>query len=137
MTGLTPGRRPVGSLSLDEIEEELATTERRLAAFRETSRRSHAASAAEAAALREMGARAKKITSRPMTWREVEAIGRGGARGAQGGDAVESGGHEPYGRGDESTSAEARELGERQQELSKRRAELVPQWGQQGHTTRP
>ncbi|MEA2504021.1 MAG: hypothetical protein QOG36_1064, partial [Actinomycetota bacterium] len=42
MTGPTPGSRHVGSLSLDEIEEELARTERRLAAFRDASRHSHA-----------------------------------------------------------------------------------------------
>src|ERR1700737_144885 len=63
------GSRPIGSLSLDEIEEELARTERRLAAFRDASRNSHAHSAAAAAACGEMGTRAKEIASRPKTWR--------------------------------------------------------------------
>jgi len=131
MSGPTPGSRPVGSLSLDEIEEELARTERRLAAFRETSRKSHAESAADAAALREMGNRAKEITSRPKTWRgglkrsdaaELEALrGEMRLRAEAMSRTVE---------GMKSTSAEARELGKRQQELSKRRTELVAQRGQ-------
>jgi chromosome segregation ATPase len=135
MTGFTPSRRPVGSLSLDEIEEELARTEGKLAAFREASRSSHAASAAEAAALRDMGTRAKEISSRPKTWRgglkrsdaaELEALrGEMRSRAEAMSRTVE---------GMKSTSVEARELGERQQQLSKRRAELV---AQRGHTTRP
>jgi chromosome segregation ATPase len=135
MTGLTPAGRPVGSLSLDEIEEELARSERRLAAFRDASRKSHAESAAEAAALREMGTRAKEITSRPKTWRgglkrsdavELEALrGEIRSRAEAMSRTVEA---------MKSTSAEARELAERQQALSKRRAELVAQGG---HTARP
>jgi len=135
MTGPTPGSRHVGSLSLDEIEEELARTERRLAAFRDSSRNSHAQSAAQAAALREMGARAKEISSRPKTWRgglkrsdaaELEALrAEMRSRAEAMSRTVE---------GMKATSAEARELGKRQQELSKRRAELV---AQRGHTREP
>jgi hypothetical protein len=127
--------RPVGSLSLDEVEEELARAERKLAAFRDASRRSHAESAADAAALRDMGTRAKEITSRPKTWRgglkrsdaaELEALREEmRSRAEVMNRTVE---------GVKSTSAEARELGERQRELSKRRAELV---AQRGYTTRP
>ena len=130
MTGPTPGSRHVGSLSLDEIEGELARTERRLAAFRDASRHSHAESASQAAALREMGDRAKEITSRPKTWRgglkrsdaaELEALrGEMRLRAEAMSRTVE---------GMKSTSAEARELGKRQQELSKRRTELVAQRG--------
>src|SRR2546427_10818176 len=69
MTDPTPGGRPLGSLSLDEIEDELTRVERRLAALREASKKSHAESAADAAALREMGTRAKEIMSRPKSWR--------------------------------------------------------------------
>ena len=120
MTGLTPAGRPVGSLSLDEIEEELARSERRLAAFRDASRKSHAESAAEAAALREMGTRAKEITSRPKTWRgglkrsdaaELEALrGEIRSRAEAMSRTVEA---------MKSTSAEARVLAERQQALAK------------------
>src|SRR5256714_8443667 len=55
--------------SLDAVEEELARTERKIAALRETLKRSHGESAAHDAALRQMGIRAKEIMSRPKTWR--------------------------------------------------------------------
>src|SRR2546423_10056606 len=63
--------------SLDAIEEELARTERKIAALRETLKRSHGESAAHDAALRQMGIRAKEIMSRPKTWRGGgEGLGR-------------------------------------------------------------
>ena len=120
--------------SLDEIEEELARAERKLATLRGALRRSHEESAADAAALRSMGTRVKEITSRPKNWRgglkrsdaaELEALrGEIQSRSEAMSRTVE---------GVKSTSAEARELAKRQQELSKRRAELVAQGG---HATR-
>jgi DNA repair exonuclease SbcCD ATPase subunit len=124
----TPGGGQVGFLSLDQIEEELARVERKLAAFRDASRRSHAESSAEAAALREMGARAKEIANRPRSWRG--ALKRSDAAELE---ALRS---EMRSRADamnrtveamKSASAEMRELAERQQALSKRRTELLAQ----------
>ena len=126
MTGPMPGRRPAGSRSLDEIEEELSRVERKLAAFRDASRRSHAESAADAAALREMGTRAKEIANRPKSWRgglkrsdaaELEALrAQMRSKSEVTNRTVE---------GMKSMSAEARQLAQRQQELSRRRAELL------------
>ena len=126
MTGPMPGRRPAGSRSLDEIEEELSRVERKLAAFRDASRRSHAESAADAAALREMGTRAKEIANRPKSWRgglkrsdaaELEALrAEMRSRSEAASRKVEE---------MKSISAEARQLGQHQQELSRRRAELL------------
>jgi chromosome segregation ATPase len=117
--------------SLDGIEEELARTERKIAALRETLRRSHGESSAHDAALHEMGLRAKEIMSRPKTW-------RGGSKSS---DAAELEGlrAEMRARTDamnrsleamKSVSAEATELSKRQQDLSKMRADLVARQGQ-------
>ena len=112
--------------SLDGIEEELARVERKLATFRDTLKRSHGESAADAAALREMGARAKEIMNRPKTWRggskrsdaaELEALrAEMRSRSEAMNRTVE---------GMKSMSAEARELGKHQQDLSRLRAELL------------
>jgi len=135
MTDPTPGGRPLGSLSLDEIEDELTRVERRLAALREASKKSHAESAADAAALREMGTRAKEIMSRPKSWRgglkrsdaaELEALrAQMRSKSEVTNRTVE---------GMKSMSAEARQLAQRQQELSRRRAELL---GHLGDTAEP
>lgn len=112
--------------SLDGIEEELATAERKLATFRDTLKRSHAQSAADAAALREMGARTKEIMSRPKTWRggskrsdaaELEALrAEMRSRSEAMNRTVE---------GIKSMSAEATELSKHQQDLSRLRAEML------------
>ncbi len=112
--------------SLEGIEEELARVERKLATFRDTLKRSHRESAADAAALREMGAQAKEIMNRPKTWRggskrsdaaELEAL-RAEMRSKS----------EAMNRtveGMKSMSAEANELGKHQQDLSRLRAEIL------------
>jgi hypothetical protein len=130
LNGFAGGGRPIGTMSLGEIEEELTAVERKLATFRDASRRSHQDSSADAAALRGMGNRAKEIANRPKTW-------RGGLKRS---DAVElealksemRSRSEAMNRTIEAmktSSAQARELSERQQALSKRRAELVAQRG--------
>jgi predicted nucleic acid-binding Zn-ribbon protein len=119
--------------SLDAIEEELTRTERKIAALRETLKRSHGESAAHDAALREMGIRAKEIMSRPKTW-------RGGSKSS---DAAELKAlraemrtrTEAMNRSVEamkSASAEATELSKRQVDLSKMRADLVGRQDQGG-----
>ncbi len=112
--------------SLEGIEEELARVERKLATFRDTLKRSHRESAADAAALREMGAQAKEIMNRPKTWRggskrsdaaELEALrAEMRSRSEAMNRTVE---------GMKSMSAEANELGKHQQDLSRLRAEIL------------
>jgi chromosome segregation ATPase len=112
--------------SLDQIEEELARAERKLATLRDTLKRSHGQSAADAAALRQMGARAKEIMNRPKTWRggskrsdatELEALrAEMRARSEATSRTVED---------MKSMSAEATELSKHQQDLSRLRAEMV------------
>ncbi|HMC04902.1 MAG TPA: hypothetical protein VKJ83_05455 [Actinomycetota bacterium] len=135
--GIEPGWRPIArakggedtgmqNQSLDGIEEELARTERKLATFRDTLKRSHLESAADAAALREMGTRVKEILNRPKTWRggskrsdaaELEALrAEMRSRSEAMTRTVE---------GMKSMSAEATELGKHQQDLSRQRAELL------------
>ena len=112
--------------SLEGIEEELARVERKLATFRDTLKRSHRESAADAAALREMGAQVKEIMNRPKTWRggskrsdaaELEALrAEMRSRSEAMNRTVE---------GMKSMSAEANELGKHQQDLSRLRAEIL------------
>lgn len=112
--------------SLDQIEEELARTERKLASLRATLKRSHQQSAGDAAALRDMGARAKAIMNRPKTWRggpkrsdatELEALrAEMRARSEATSRTVED---------MKSMSAEATELSKHQQDLSRLRAEII------------
>jgi predicted nucleic acid-binding Zn-ribbon protein len=112
--------------SLEQIEEELARTERKLASLRATLKRSHQQSSADATALRDMGARAKEIMNRPKTWRggskrsdatELEALrAEMRARSEATSRTVED---------MKSMSAEATELSKLQQDLSRLRAELV------------
>jgi len=112
--------------SLDQIEEELARTERKLASLRATLKRSHQQSAADAGALRDMGARAKEIMNRPKTWRggskrsdatELEALrAEMRARSEATSRTVEE---------MKSMSAEATELSKHQQDLSRLRAEII------------
>lgn len=130
MTGPAYRSDPVRSLSLEQIEEELAATERSLATLRGALRQSQAQSASEDAALREMGARAKQIRSRPKSWSggpkrsdaaELEALtAQIQSRSESLNRAVEA---------IKAKSAEARELDKRQQALSTRRAELLNQRG--------
>jgi chromosome segregation ATPase len=129
LTGPTPRGRPLGSSgssSLDDIEQELAVVERKLAALRDAASRSQGQSAADAAALRQMGIRVKEIMNRPKSWRgdlkrsdaaELEAL-RAEMRSREEATSrtVE---------GIKSMSAEARDLGKRQQDLSRLRAELI------------
>lgn len=112
--------------SLEGIEEELATTERRLATLREALKRSHGESAAHDAALHQMGIRAKEIMSRPKTW-------RGGVKSADAAE-LEALRAEMRARAEvmnrsveamRSVSAEATALSKRQQDLSKMRADIV------------
>ena len=119
--------------SLDAIEEELTRTERKIAALRETLKRSHGESAAHDAALHEMEIRAKGIRSRPKTWR-----GGSKSRDAAELEAVRA---EIRARTDamnrsveamKSASAEATELSKRQLDLSKMRAELVARQDERG-----
>lgn len=126
MTGPTYGGSPVRSLSLDQIEEELSRTERNLAGLRDGLKRAHAQSAAEAAALRDMGIRAKEIMNRPKTW-------RGGSKRSDS-EELERLRAEIRTRSDaanraveamKAQSLQARELEKRQQELSTRRAEML------------
>jgi chromosome segregation ATPase len=120
--------------SLDGIEEELARIDRKLATLRDTLRRSHQESAADAAALRELGARVKEIMSRPKTW-------RGGSKRSDAAE-IEALRAEMRSRSEaenrlveamKSMSAEATQLSKRQQDLSKTRADLVAR----GATTGP
>jgi chromosome segregation ATPase len=130
LTSPTYGTTPVRSLSLEQIEEELTRTERSLATFRDALRKSQAESASDAAALREMGARAKQIRSRPKSWSggpkrsdaaELEALTAQMQSRSEGMNrTVEA---------IKAKSAEARELDKRQQALSTRRAELLNQPG--------
>ncbi|MDB4872991.1 MAG: hypothetical protein JWL97_3995 [Gemmatimonadales bacterium] len=119
--------------SLDAIEEELARTERKIAALRETLKRSHGESAAHDAALHEMGIRAKEIMSRPKTW-------RGGSKASDAAE-LEALRAEMRARADamnhsveamKSASAEATELTKRQLDLGKMRADLVARQDQGG-----
>jgi len=133
LTGTTPEGKRVGSLSLDQIEEELASVERRLTALRDASKKSHAESAAEATALREMGNRAKEIMSRTKSWRG--ALKRSDAAELEALRAEIRSRSEATNRtveGMKSMSAEARQLAQRQQELSRRRAELLAHLGDTG-----
>jgi len=112
--------------SLDQIEEELARTERKLASLRATLKRSHQQSAGDAAALRDMGARVKEIMNRPKTWRggskrsdatELETLrAEMRARSEATSRTVEE---------MKSMSAEATELSKHQQDLSRLRAEMI------------
>lgn len=124
--------------SLDGIEEELARTERKLATFRETLRRSHQESAADDAALREMGARVKEIMSRPKTW-------KGGSKRADAAE-LERLRADMRARSEATTrtveamkalSAEATALSKRHQDLSKMRADLVARGADQEPASRP
>jgi hypothetical protein len=119
--------------SLDAIEEELSRIERRIAALRESLRRSHAESAAHDAALHEMGIRAKEIMRRPKTW-------RGGSKSSDAAE-LEALRAEMRARTDvmnrsveamKSVSAEATDLSKRQLDLSKMRADLVGRQDQEG-----
>jgi chromosome segregation ATPase len=119
--------------SLDQIEEELARAERKLASLRATLKRSHQQSATDAAALRDMGARAKEIMNRPKTWRggskrsdatELEALrAEMRARSEATSRTVED---------MKSMSAEATELSKHQQDLSRLRAEMVARGEKRG-----
>jgi chromosome segregation ATPase len=119
--------------SLDAIEEELARTERKIAALRETLKRAHGESAAHDAALHQMGIRAKEIMSRPKTW-------RGGSKSSDAAE-LEALRAEMRARTDamnrsveamKSVSTEATELSRRQLDLSKMRADLVSREDQGG-----
>lgn len=112
--------------SLAGIEEELTRTERKLATLRDSLRRSHHESAADAAALRQMGDRVKEILSRPKSW----------SGGAKRSDAAElerlradmrtrSEANNRSVEAMKALSAEATALSRRAQDLSKVRAELV------------
>lgn len=128
MANPTYGSNPVRSMSLEQIEEELARTERSLATYREALRRSQAESASDAAALREMGMRARQIRGRPKSWSggpkrsdaaELEALTAQMQSRSEGMNrTVEA---------IKAKSAEARELDKRQQALSTRRTELLNQ----------
>jgi len=119
--------------SLDAIEEELTRTERKIAALRETLKRSHGESAAHDAALHEMEIRAKEIRSRPKTW-------RGGSKRSDATE-LESLRAEMRARSEatsrtvedmKSMSAEATELSKHQQDLSRLRAEMVARGEKRG-----
>lgn len=130
MNGSPYGGAPVRSLSLAQIEEELARTERTLAAHRASMKQSHSASSADAAALHSMGQRAKEIMNRAKTW-------RGGPKRSDSAelDALRA---EMKLKSDtinrlmedmKIKSEQARELDKRQQALSTRRTELMNQGG--------
>lgn len=124
-----PSNRPVRSFnSLGDIEEELANVERRMAAYRDSLKQAHSQSSADDAALRAMGTRTKEIMGRPKTW-------RGGSKRSDA-DELDSLRSEIRSRSEvmdrnmqamRAMSAEARELAQRQKELSTRRAEILRQ----------
>jgi chromosome segregation ATPase len=126
MNGPTYGGGNVRSMSLEQIEEELARSERTLSSLRDALSRSHAQTSADSAALHQMGIRTKEIMNRPKTW-------RGGSKRSDAGelDALRAEirtKSESVTRTQEdmkAKSVEARELAKRVQALSTRRAELL------------